>query len=173
MCVICCVMPNIVSFTIQYDPVWYRKLIFKQFYQNLFVRIVSAGGALSLLLCLGYLLNINPLKFSVFPFFALIYGLVTTVIPLLIWQKTGKNFKKNPIFLENLTFEIDTDAIHIHSASMEKHLPLAGLTEVKKIGNDWLIYTSPVAFFGLPMHQLPADIARQTEQILMQLTTKK
>ena len=91
-------MPNIISFSFHYDRKSYMQLIFRQYYKGIFIRMVTVGGILSLLLTILYLIGINPLQFKVFPFFGLLYGLLTFVIPLLLWWRTKKHFKA-PTFL--------------------------------------------------------------------------
>jgi hypothetical protein len=157
-------MPNIISFAIHYDAGQYRSLIFRQFYRNVYVRLLSLLGIFSFFIALLYLMGVNPVQFEVFPLFALLYGLITLAIPLLLWWKTGQGFSNNPIFKEALQFSISEEGLTISSTLINKELPWTQVSRVVFIQGNPVIYTSSAAFFYIPMAQLSTEQAVFLEQ---------
>jgi len=166
-------MPNIVRFAISYDAKLYRSIIFRQFYRNGFVKTLTAIGAFSLILSALYPLGFNPIRFEIFPLFALLYGLITLSLPLLLWWKTGKSFQSNPIFQEPMHYEVSEEGIHIRSSSIEKDLKWKDFSHVLFIQSHPVLFTARSSFFFIPMHQLTEEQAAFLTQMIRQHVPKK
>lgn len=148
-------MPNIISFSFQYDRKSYMSVIFRQYYKGIFIRLVSAGGIISLLLSIFYLMGINPLQFKVFPFFGLLYGLLTLIIPLMLWWRTNSAFKSSPIFEQTIQGIIADDLLTLTTGQLERKIYKKDILKKEIIGKDILLFTTPQnSFLYIPGGQL-------------------
>jgi|GEM_PF-3746328 len=115
------------------------------------MKILSLGGILSLLLILLYIPGYNPLGFQTFPFFGLLYGSFTLLIPLLLWIRIKNKISGSDMFGENICFEIDENSLTIQSPSVQKTILLKDLYEVHFLPDSWLCYGTPGSFFYIPV----------------------
>jgi hypothetical protein len=166
-------MPNIVRFVISYDAKLYRSIIFRQFYRNSFVKTLTVIGAFSLIMSALYPLGINPLRFEIFPLFALLYGIITLTLPLLLWWKTGKRFQGNPIFREPMHYEVSEEGLSIRSKSFQKDLKWKDFSHVLFIQSHPVLFTSPAGFFFIPINQLTEEQSHFLNQMILLHVPKK
>jgi hypothetical protein len=166
-------MPNIVRFVISYDAKLYRSIIFRQFYRNSFVKTLTVIGAFSLIMSALYPLGINPLRFEIFPLFALLYGIITLTLPILLWWKTGKRFQNNPIFREPMHYELSEEGLSIQSNNIQKDLKWTDFSHVLFIQSHPVLFTGPSSFFFIPMNQLTEEQSTFLLQMIRQQVRKK
>lgn len=165
-------MPNIVRFVISYDAKLYRSIIFRQFYRNSFVKTLTAIGVFSLIMSVLYPLGINPIRFEMFPLFALLYGIITITLPLLLWWKTGKRFQNNPVFREPMHFDVSEDGLSMRSKSIQKDLKWKDFSHVLFIQSHPVLFTAPSSFFFIPINQLTQEQSDFLNQMIRQHVSK-
>jgi hypothetical protein len=129
-------------------------LIFRQYYKGIFIRLVSAGGIISLFLTFMYLIGINPLQFKVFPFFGSLYGLLTFVIPLLLWWRTNKAFKDSALFDNAVQGVLSEDLLTLTTGQLQRKINREDILKKEIICKDILLYTARESFLYIPGGQL-------------------
>lgn len=130
------------------------QLIFRQYYKGIFIRMVTVGGILSLLLTILYLIGINPLQFKVFPFFGLLYGLLTFVIPLLLWWRTKKAFQGSHIFEQAVQGVLADELLTLTTGPLQRKIHRKDILNIELIGKDILLFSARESFLYIPGNQL-------------------
>jgi hypothetical protein len=130
-------------------------------------------GIFSLIMSALYPLGINPLRFQMFPLFALLYGIITLTLPLLLWWKTGKRFQNNPIFREPMHYEMSEEGLSIRSNSIHKDLQWKDFSHVLFIQTHPVLFTAPSSFFFIPIDQLTEEQSAFLSQMIRQHVPKK
>lgn len=149
-------MPNIISFSFHYERKAYIRLIFRQYYKSRWIKVVSVGGVFSLCICLLYVFGVNPLRFTIFPLFALLYGLLTLLLPVLLWWRISTSMKNSWIFNQPVSMDMSEERMRLRSGEFYKEISKSDILKTEKLGHDILIYTSPISFFYIPCAQLDA-----------------
>lgn len=142
---------------VRYHPSLYTELIFWQYYKGFFTRLMTVGGILSLLLCISYLFGFNPLRFNIFPFMGLLYGLLTLILPLALYLRIKKTFRDTWLFKEEITFSMSENGIHVKAASLEKKIDWAELHSVLLHSKAILFFTTKRSFIYVPKTLLSAE----------------
>lgn len=142
---------------VRYHPSLNTELIFWQYYKGFFTRLMTLGGILSMLLCIAYLFGYNPLRFKIFPFMGLLYGLLTLILPLALYLKVKKTFKNTWLFKEEITFSISDNGIQVKAASFEKKIEWADFHSVLLHNKAILFFTSKRSFIYVPKSLLSAE----------------
>lgn len=146
---------------VRYSKHLYSQLIFWQYYRNPFMKLLSLGGILSLLLCLLYLVGYNPLNFKLFPFFGLLYGLLTLLIPSLLYLRIQKAFKDVWLFKEEIIFQLDAEQITANASVLKRTLRWEELFSVFKHRKAWLFFTNKKSFVFIPREILSPEQDQQ------------
>lgn len=152
-------MPNIISFSFHYERKAYIMVIFRQYYQSIWMKVVSAGGVFSLFICLLYFFEVNPLRFTIFPLFALLYGLLTLLIPALLWWKISSSLKNSWILQQPVSITLTGPKMQVQSGEFNKSIQKSDIIKSERLGSDILIYTTRTSFFYVPGSQLDATAA--------------
>lgn len=147
-------MSNIISFSFRYERKAYIRLIFRQYYKSLWIKVVSGGGIFSMFICLLYVFGVNPLRFTIFPLFALLYGLLTLLIPALLWWRISASMKNSWIFHQPVSMDLSEEQIQLRSGDFYRNIQKSDILKTEKLGHDILIHTSPTSFFYIPTDQL-------------------
>jgi hypothetical protein len=147
-------MPNIISFSFHYERKAYIAVIFRQYYKSMWMKVVSAGGIFSLFICLLYLFEINPLRFTIFPLFALLYGLLTLLIPALLWWRMSSSLRKSWILDKPVSVTLTNQKMLVQSGEFSKTIQKSDILKTEILGSDILIYTTRTSFFYIPGSQL-------------------
>lgn len=149
---------------VRYSKHLYSQLIFWQYYRSPFMKLLSLGGIISIIMCFLYLVGVNPLNFRIFPVFGLLYGLLTLLIPSLLYLRIQKSFKDVWLFKEEINFELNAEQITATASTFKRTLQWKELFAVFNHPKAWLFFTQKKTFVFIPREALNAEQDLQIQQ---------